>query len=661
MTNEQFSIRKRPQAQTIAWLLLLLLASYAMATAFTSNLPFSYAVGCDAFGYVRQAELIREKGVVSGLDTELTAPEADFLKQIARQINTNPRIWSEMIAPHCHHYRPATDKIIMQYPPGTGMVLAALPQQKMLQALSLLMVLSILLFYVRACLSSATVAQYALSTAVVLTLLAIVTKFQVASYSIPVSIVLITGLVLLLTNDRSVRPRLNDLSALAIGLLSGLLIDVRIASALLLPAVGVIFFFRAQLAPTIGAKLREHIIALTGFGFAIMPLLIANSVNVGSPFVTTYGEYDTSVQWRNLTLLATNLNYYFLGGHLAAPLAVMTLVLVLVLGVLGRRAYASYLALIIVFVVNVAFFAIKPIAMDYYLVPLLTFCTLFSVSVIAKSAPETIIYVDERRKRFLLVVMTLLALAFGAHRLSIEPVADLTLSVPAELKQANSIVYADTSGGTIYQYAGKYTSKIAFASVCMQVQLVHAVSRAGRQQYFVIDSPKMQAVISEIGKEHFEKIGAIKSPHMQYDVMKYVGTHSGAYPQITCDFNSDPAIVSKLELTLRGQLQGDRYVGTVDIVNRSATPFSTRPNAFPIRLAWRVVPTDTPSVDNKVWPNRIDLNLMLSPNQSQSVPIDIAIPRQSTDFNIEFTLVQEGLAWLHERGMKTTITSVRIK
>jgi hypothetical protein len=78
-------------------------------------------------------------------------------------------------------------------------------------------------------------------------------------------------------------------------------------------------------------------------------------------------------------------------------------------------------------------------------------------------------------------------------------------------------------------------------------------------------------------------------------------------------------------------------------------------------LAWRVVPPDTASADNKVWPNRIDLNLMLSPNQSQSVPIDIAIPRQSTDFNIEFTLVQEGLAWFHERGMKTTITSVRIK
>jgi hypothetical protein len=336
-------------------------------------------------------------------------------------------------------------------------------------------------------------------------------------------------------------------------------------------------------------------------------------------------------------------------------------VLVLVLGVLNRRAYASYLTLIIVFVVNVTFFAIKPIAMDYYLVPLLSFCTLFSVAAISKSVPKAIVYFDERRKRFLLAVMTLLVLAFGAYRLSIEPIADLTLTVPAELQHANSIVYADTSGGTIYQYAGKYTSKIAFASVCMQVQLVHAVSRAGRHQYFVIDSPKMQAVISEIGKEHFEKIGAIKSPHMQYDVLKHVGTHSDAYPQITCDFSSDPAIVSKVELTLRGQLQGDRYVGAVDIVNRSATPFSTRPNAFPIRLAWRVVPIDTPNIDDKVWPNRIDLNLMLSPNQSQSVPIDIAIPRPSTDFNIEFTLVQEGLAWFHERGMRTTTNILRIK
>ncbi|MCX7223863.1 MAG: hypothetical protein NTW89_13715, partial [Burkholderiales bacterium] len=71
MASVPLHIPKRSKIRQVMWGILVLLSAYAMALAFTAKLPFAYAVGCDAFGYMRQAELIRAHGLQSGLDTQL--------------------------------------------------------------------------------------------------------------------------------------------------------------------------------------------------------------------------------------------------------------------------------------------------------------------------------------------------------------------------------------------------------------------------------------------------------------------------------------------------------------------------------------------------------------------------------------------------------------
>ena len=666
MASVPLHIPTRSKIRQVMWGLLVLLSAYVMALAFTAKLPFAYAVGCDAFGYMRQAELIRAHGLQSGLDTQLAAPEADFLKKIGREINPNPRTWSEMIAPHCHHYRPATDKIIMQYPPGTGMVLALMPEHKMLQALSLVMVLSILFFFSYIAVRTNDLRRVIFNAVITAILLAIVTRFQVASYSIPVTIIVITWVVWLLALPRSASTALNCLRGLVIGLLCGLMIDVRIASVLLLPIIAVML--ATSKAELIGHR-RYFDIAFVGIGFflATIPLLVANKTNAGGFLTTTYGEYDTSVQWRNVSLIQSNIEYYFLGAHAGALLAILAATLVVSVGVLGirprgvklsgivrwlQRDRLIYLALMSILLLNVGFFSIKPIAMDYYLVPALTLCVLLAMVAISETEVEGLGPTQTRYRRSFVIFALVLGLLFGADRLIKTPIADTTLAIPEELLRNDSIVYADTSGGTIYTYQNKYTSKIAFGSACMQEQFVHHVARAGRDQYFVIDSPKMKALVHRLGSRDFSTAGVVKSQHINFPVVHYKPNPADDFPNITCDFNSAPSIVSQLDLKVSGQLQGDRYVGVVELINRSDQAFSTQPNAFPIRLAWRVLPTVQSERSDDSWPHRIDLNLMIRPKSVSQIPINIPLSNDMDGARVEFSLVQEGLAWFHERGMK---------
>ena len=134
--------------------------------------------------------------------------------------------------------------------------------------------------------------------------------------------------------------------------------------------------------------------------------------------------------------------------------------------------------------------------------------------------------------------------------------------------------------------------------------------------------------------------------------MHYKPNPADNFPNITCDFNSAPSIVSQLELKVSGQRQEDRYVGVVELINHSDQAFSTQPNAFPIRLAWRVLPVVQSDRSNSSWPNRIDLNLMIRPKSVSQIPINIPLPNDMDGARVEFSLVQEGLAWFHERGMK---------
>lgn len=112
------------------WACLALLLTMVMAAIFLNSFHQHdlQPVGCDPFGYARQARLFREHGL-KGFDTAIHTEQAEALVSVAKRKLAGSETWYEPTAPHCHHYVPSSGKVILQYPPGTGAILALFPEQ----------------------------------------------------------------------------------------------------------------------------------------------------------------------------------------------------------------------------------------------------------------------------------------------------------------------------------------------------------------------------------------------------------------------------------------------------------------------------------------------------------------------------------------------------
>ena len=252
-----------------------------------------------------------------------------------------------------------------------------------------------------------------------------------------------------------------------------------------------------------------------------------------------------------------------------------------------------------------------------------------------------------------------LLLLLTAFRLQTISAADASLSVPNQLLEQDSIVYADDSGGAIHLQKQKYTAKINFGNYCMREQLISRVQAAGRTQYFVNDSPKMAETIEAIGIERFKKIGIASSAHFKFDVLQLLPFDANAVPKINCDFGSETEIVKHVQLQPSGVVKGKLFIGDVTITNFSNIPFSTLPNAFPVRLSWRFVEGDDHG--SKVpWLGRQDLRTILKPSIPYQIPVSINLPEKEGMYTLEFSLVQEGYVWFHDRGMPIAKLKVQV-
>ena len=79
----------------------------------------------DDICYLRQAHLFQRFGL-RGLDTDISRDDDRYLAAKLKQIGLPT--WSDTATAPCHTPMPATKKLVMQYPPGTGFVLALFPQ-----------------------------------------------------------------------------------------------------------------------------------------------------------------------------------------------------------------------------------------------------------------------------------------------------------------------------------------------------------------------------------------------------------------------------------------------------------------------------------------------------------------------------------------------------
>ena len=76
-----------------------------------------------------------------------------------------------------------------------------------------------------------------------------------------------------------------------------------------------------------------------------------------------------------------------------------------------------------------------------------------------------------------------------------------SFNAPEAILDKEAIVWADRAGSTLYFYLGIYAGKIPFGLDCEQNAIVNAVSKAGRPQYFIVDSEAMNHLTTRLQHE----------------------------------------------------------------------------------------------------------------------------------------------------------------
>jgi hypothetical protein len=319
----------------------------------------------DDLCYLRQAHLFERFGL-SGLDTDITHDDDHFFTEAATAIRH--LAWSDPAspAPFCHTFIPATGKRVIQYPPGTGFLLALFPDG--FQTIGLFISANVIIFLV----SLVAIGRARSASAILLcggfgfAALYFMINPTKASYSMAPTMVAcaVTGLLTAsLFSLQSVKGRL--LMTLAIGLLIGLSVNFRLPNLFLSGGYFVVFGISFLSSRTLGSFLQGSLLGL-GVLVGMAPTLIANAINAGSPFSTTYGAQDTMPP--DFTFSSVSMYLSDIQGIL--------IILAIVWVCRDLIAASSRAAKNVAFVtaanllINLAYFLTHPIAVVYYIMPI---------------------------------------------------------------------------------------------------------------------------------------------------------------------------------------------------------------------------------------------------------------------------------------------------
>ena len=313
--------------------------------------------------YLRQAHLFKKFGF-SGLDTNLARDDDHYLSLKLKEIGFPG--WADVTKAPCHTPMPATNKLVLQYPPGTGFMLALFPEG--FQVIPLYVSATVIvfgfallgIFYARSTVSILSAAAFGC-----LAIYLMINPAK-ASYSVAPTMVIcaLAGLLtakLFLVEKRWYRPVFAGL----VGLLIGLSVNFRLPNLFL--ASGYLVFF---LVSFLGSRKIEAALQGASFGTAFLvgmaPTLVANAINADSPFSTTYGgvdvtppEFSLSVMWNYVA------DMQFVWLVLAGAWTALTLRW-------HRGNGTRQIALVTAanLLVNLAFFLSHPLFTPYYTVPI---------------------------------------------------------------------------------------------------------------------------------------------------------------------------------------------------------------------------------------------------------------------------------------------------
>src|SRR6185369_10783803 len=311
--------------------------------------------------YLRQAHLFQKFGL-GGIDTNIVFDDDDYLKNKLKAIGFAE--WNDVKRVPCHTFIPAADKYVMQYPPGTGFALALFREGFQVIPLYVLANLTILAFALLALFRARDPASLALAAVFGLAALYLMINPSKASYSVPPTMMVCAAAGFLTVKYFAAHPRQRLLVIALTGLLIGLSVNFRLPNLFL--AAGYCLYLAGAF---LLARSRETFLQGLAFGVTFLigmaPTLIANAINAGSPFATTYGSVDVVPPELNASVLLSYLvDVQF---TLLAISAVWT-------AWLWRfdQVHAKRVAILVAanLAANLIFFMTHPIFTPYYIIPI---------------------------------------------------------------------------------------------------------------------------------------------------------------------------------------------------------------------------------------------------------------------------------------------------
>jgi uncharacterized membrane protein YeaQ/YmgE (transglycosylase-associated protein family) len=265
-------------------LCLLVLASNAWSMSRWNEARGVYDDVC----YLRQAHLFQRFGL-KGFDTDISRDDDHYLASKLKEIGFPA--WSDPSKAPCHTAMLTTNKLVMQYPPGTGLVMALFPPG--FQVIPLYVLATTILFgFALLGLSYArSISSVMLTGAFGGLAIYLMINPAKASYSMAPTMV-VCALAGLLTAKLFIGSQRHPiLLTMLLGFLIGVAVNFRLPNLFL--SAGYFLFLLAAFA-----YMRNKEALLQGASFAMAflvgmaPTLLANAINAGSPFATTYGGAD---------------------------------------------------------------------------------------------------------------------------------------------------------------------------------------------------------------------------------------------------------------------------------------------------------------------------------------------------------------------------------
>lgn len=312
--------------------------------------------------YLRQAHLFERFGL-DGLNTDISRDDDHYLPMKLKEIGFPT--WSDTTTAPCHTFMPATEKWVIQYPPGTGFVLALFPegfQVIPLYTLTTVMIFCFALLGISCPRSTPSVLLAAAFGCLAIYLMINPTK---ASYSMAPTMVACALAGFLTAKLFSAEQKHRVVLTGLLGLLIGLAVNFRLPNLFLSAGYFVFFFVSFLLFRKIETFLQGALLG-TAFLAGMAPTLLSNVINAGSPLSTTYGGIDV-----------TPPDFTF--GVISSYLVDMQFVLLVLAGawtVLMLRLHPDngtrQVALVTAanLLVNLAFFLSHPVFTPYYTVPI---------------------------------------------------------------------------------------------------------------------------------------------------------------------------------------------------------------------------------------------------------------------------------------------------